>query len=158
MSDLGFFVNNVGHLVEGRFLESDPKRLQMEGQLNMNAITLLTKDVINNFDSSKGKKMALVQMSATGGELPCPRISHYTATKRYDMVFSQMIRKNLNTGVKANGIKVKTVHPGVTTTKLVNYFHKPNFSSYPEEVSRAVFQNLDLNLKNKTAGTLIHQI
>ena len=47
MGNLGILINNAGQLVDGHFFGLDPWKLQTENQLNMNAITVMTKYAIN---------------------------------------------------------------------------------------------------------------
>ena len=100
--------------------------------------------------------MALIQLSSTGGEAPCPLLAHYTATKVFNMVFAQLIAKNLNSGVKANGIMSTTVHPGAVTTGMTKNFSRQGMTSFPEQTSLGTLQNLDLNLTSMTSGSFLH--
>ena len=47
--NLGIVVNNAGQLLEGRFLEIAPEKLQTELKLNLYAVTLLSKYARNAF-------------------------------------------------------------------------------------------------------------
>lgn len=62
MQNLGIVVNNAGQLVDGQFLEVSPASLKTEGQLNLNAIVCMTRNVLNSFEKSRAgnQKLGLV--------------------------------------------------------------------------------------------------
>lgn len=91
-SNLGVVVNNAGQLLPGSFFSLDPSKLQSELKLNTVAITLLTKYARNAFMSqTNNQRFALVQLSSSVSEAYMPNMSQYSATKRYDDIFAQMI-------------------------------------------------------------------
>lgn len=144
MSNLGIVVNNAGQMVYGKFLDIDPAKLQTEGQLNLNAITLVSKHALNSFEKSRARnqKLGLVQLSSSATWAAGPIVAHYSATKRFNETFALLVNRELHAGVTSRGVDTLSVHPGLVTTPMVSEMNIPYASSLPEETSRGCLRDL----------------
>ncbi|MDP3920634.1 MAG: SDR family oxidoreductase [Candidatus Omnitrophota bacterium] len=105
-------VNNAGYGGHGAFLESD---LQVEldmMQLNMTALTELTKLFIPGMvEKGSGN---ILNVASTAAFQPGPFMAVYYASKAYVLSFSAAIREEL----KDKGINVTTLCPGPTESEF----------------------------------------
>ena len=106
-------VNNAGTQVYGKFQETDlTKQIQML-QINLMALTSLTKLTIDQMLANhiKGK---ILQIGSTGSFMPVPLNSPYCGSKAYVLNFADGISNDL----KGTGITITTLCPGATRTEF----------------------------------------
>jgi len=106
-------VNNAGTQVYGKFQETDlNKQIQML-QINLMALTSLTKLIIDQMLANhiKGK---ILQIGSTGSFMPVPLNSPYCGSKAYVLNFADGISNDL----KGTGITITTLCPGATRTEF----------------------------------------
>ena len=103
-------VNNAGFGGYGAFVETDLSiELQMI-QVNITALTHLTKLVLPGM--RERKRGRIMNVASTAGFLPGPLMAVYYATKAYVISFSEAIANEL----KDSGITVTCLCPGATET------------------------------------------
>ena len=110
--DIDLLVNNAGLGDVGRFSTSDPKRLDEMMQVNMTALTLLTRKLLPPMISRKHG--AILNVSSAAGFLPMAGFSVYAATKAYVTSFSEGLRAEL----RGSGVSVCAVCPGPVHTEF----------------------------------------
>ena len=103
-------VNNAGFGDYGWFKETSWQKEHQMMQLNMVALTHLTKEVIPFM--IKGGKGRVLNVSSVAGFFPGPRMAVYSATKAFVSSFSQA----LNYELKSDGITSTVLCPGPTRT------------------------------------------
>ena len=108
--DIEILVNNSGFGHWGNFFETDIEKENRMLNLNINALTLMTKYFLPNM--VKTKKGKIMNVASVAGFFPGPFMSVYYATKSYVISFSEAIREEL----KGSGITVTTLCPGPTVT------------------------------------------
>jgi short-subunit dehydrogenase len=105
-------VNNAGFNVYGPFVEADlPKTLQMI-QVNLTALTHLTRLLLP--DMVKRRNGRILNVGSTGSFAPGPLNAVYCATKAYVLSFSEAIAEEL----QGTGVTVTALCPGATKTEF----------------------------------------
>jgi short-subunit dehydrogenase len=103
-------VNNAGYNVYGKFQDTDWQREADMVQVNVLALTLLTKLFLKKMLEKKAGK--ILNISSTVGYMPSPWSSVYGGTKHYVLGFSNAIAHEL----KGTGVSVTCFCPGNTKT------------------------------------------
>lgn len=137
-------VNNAGSGDTGPFALQDEARLRAMIDVNVTALTLLTRRVLPGMlERGRGR---IVNVVSTGAFQPVPFLNVYSATKSFVLSFSEA----LATEVAGRGVQVQALCPGLTDTEffevartdaelLVNRL--PRLS--PEAVVRASLRGLE---------------
>jgi len=107
-------VNNAGFAVYGKFSDTDWQKEAEVLQVNVVALTQLTKLFLKKMLQNKSGK--ILNMSSGVGFVPSPWLSVYGGTKHYILGFSNAIANEL----KGTGVSVTCFCPSVTKT----LFHK----------------------------------
>ena len=105
-------VNNAGFGSYGPFTESDPQTDLDMIQVNITALTSLTKLVLPAM--LERKRGRIMNVASTAGFQPGPLMAVYYATKAYVIMFSEAIANEL----KGSGVTVTCLCPGATSTKF----------------------------------------
>ena len=103
-------VNNAGFAVYGKFSDSDWQKEAEMIQVNILALTQLTKLFLKKMLVKKSGK--ILNISSGVGLMPAPWVSVYSGTKHYVLGFSNAIAHEL----KGTGISVTCFCPTVTKT------------------------------------------
>src|SRR5438874_5402827 len=107
--DIDFLINNAGLGDYGSFATSPPKRNNEMLQVNVFALTALTRALLPQMVSRKHG--AILNVSSSAGFLPIPGMNVYAATKAYVNSFSEALRAELhNTGVCVTALCPGPVH------------------------------------------------
>lgn len=109
---IDILVNNAGFDVYGRFYETEMgKELQMI-QVNLVALTQLTKLLLGGMrERGYGR---ILNLGSTGSFVPSPLNAVYSATKAYVLSFSEAIAEEL----RGSGVTVTVLCPGATRTEF----------------------------------------
>jgi short-subunit dehydrogenase len=110
--EIDFLINNAGLGDIGPFATSPPQRNDEMLQVNIVALTTLTRALLPQMISRK--RGAILNVSSSAGFLPIPEFNVYAATKAYVTSFSEALR----TEVRGNGITVTTLCPGPVATEF----------------------------------------
>lgn len=112
---IDFLVNNAGFGERGPFTEISWEREHQMLQLNIVALTELTKCFVKDKTLNPSTKPARVlNVASTAAFQPGPYMSVYFATKSYVLSFSEAIASEL----KDQNITVTTLCPGPTETEF----------------------------------------
>jgi short-subunit dehydrogenase len=105
-------INNAGFGFYGPFAESDSKSSLGMIDVNIAALTSLTRLVLPGMiERRRGK---IMNVASTAGFQPGPLMAVYYATKAYVIMFSEAIANEL----KGSGASVTCLCPGATATKF----------------------------------------
>lgn len=147
-------VNNAGFGINGRFSATSlDQELQML-QVNVIALTQLTKVFLPRMiQNGYGK---ILNLGSTGSFTPCPLEAVYCASKAYALSFSNAIRAEL----KGTGVTVTTLCPGATKTEFPKktlmeetlLFRKTAMEA--KRVAQIAYQGLRQNKKVVIPGVL----
>ena len=105
-------INNAGFGSYGAFAESDPKTSLDMVEVNIAALTALTKLALPGM--IQRKRGRIMNVASTAGFQPGPLMAVYYATKAYVIMFSEAIANEL----KGSGVTVTCLCPGATATKF----------------------------------------
>ena len=110
--DIDILINNAGFGYGGAFVEQSWSRQQEMMNVNIDALTYLTRFYSEQMMRSGEGHILLV--SSVGGFTPCPGLAIYDATKAYVLVFGESLHYEL----KKKGVIVTTLCPGATQTEF----------------------------------------
>lgn len=105
-----YLVNNAGFGVYGVFAETDGMAEANMLQVNIVALTQLTKLFLPDMIARGGGK--ILNVASTAAFQPGPMMAAYFATKAYVLSFSEAIAREL----KGTGVSVTALCPGATAT------------------------------------------
>ncbi len=103
-------VNNAGYGLGGRFSETSARTELEMIQVNITALTHLTKLFLPQM--LERKRGRILNVASTAAFLPGPLMAVYYATKAYVLSFSEAIAEELS----GTGVTVTTLCPGPTAT------------------------------------------
>jgi short-subunit dehydrogenase len=106
-------VNNAGFGLFGKELEIPWDRTQQMLQLNMLALTQLSK--LFAHDMLKRGFGYIMQIASTGAYQPTPTYAAYAATKAYVLSYGEA----LNFELRGTGVSCTVISPGVTATEFL---------------------------------------
>jgi uncharacterized protein len=103
-------INNAGFGDVGAFAREDPDRIDAMLQLNVIALTALTRALLPGMVArGRGRVMLL---SSTAGFLPGPNMATYCASKAYVLSLGEALAREL----RGTGVTLTTLCPGATHT------------------------------------------
>src|SRR3954471_14346933 len=105
-------INNAGFGLVGRFWELDEGEQMQMVQLNMGALTHLTRLFLPDFIVRR--RGYILNVASTAAFQPGPLMSVYYASKAYVVSFSE----GLHNEARDHGVKVTCLCPGPTTTEF----------------------------------------
>jgi short-subunit dehydrogenase len=117
--DIDFLINNAGLGDMGAFATSDPIRIDQILQVNVIALTLLTRRFLPPMIAKK--RGAILNVSSSAGFLPIAEFSVYAATKAYVNSFSEGLRAEL----RGTGVSVTALCPGPVHTEFTEVAQRP---------------------------------
>jgi short-subunit dehydrogenase len=116
---IDFLINNAGVGDHGSFATADPIRVSQQIQVNVLALTALTRALLPRMIAQK--RGAILNVSSSAGFLPLPDIAVYAATKAYVTSFSEAIRAE----TRDCGITVTALCPGPVHTEFAEVANRP---------------------------------
>jgi uncharacterized protein len=105
-----FLVNNAGYGSYGEFAQVSVKEALGQIQLNITALTLLTRLFLPPMLERRAGR--IMNVASTAGFQPGPLMAVYYATKAYVISFSEALANE----VAASGVSVTCLCPGATAT------------------------------------------
>jgi uncharacterized protein len=107
-------VNNAGLMEFGRFLDTPPDRLAAMLELNVVALTGLTRHFVPPMVAAgRGR---VLNIGSIGSFLPMPSLAAYGASKAYILSFSEALSEEL----RGTGVTVSVCCPGFTETHMAH--------------------------------------
>src|SRR5438552_6676459 len=117
--NVDLLINNAGLGDYGSFATSTPERNDEMLQVNIVALTTLTRALLPQMVSRK--RGAILNVSSSAGFLPIPGMNVYAATKAYVNSFSEALRAEL----RSTGVTVTTLCPGPVHTEFGDVAKRP---------------------------------
>lgn len=128
--EIGLLINNAGREDSNHFLKISKEDHIQTIDLNIKAPLLLTYHFSSKMNSRK--KGGIINMSSIVAFQGVPFISNYTATKSYNLIFSEGLSAEFN----KHNIDVLAVTPGFTATNLANVY---DFDGIPFKLLKPSF-------------------
>ena len=153
-----FLINNAGLGDYGPVSTADPRRLNEMIQVNVLAVTALTRALLPQMIAQK--RGAILNVSSSAGFLPIPGFAGYAATKAYVTSFSEALRAE----VRGSGIAVCALCPGPVHTEFMAVAaqgqsrseNAPEFVHVPvEKVVRAGLNGIERDKALVIPGTIM---
>jgi len=110
-------INNAGLGDNGRFDQADPDKVAAMLQVNVLALTELTRSVLPGMVARRRGRIML--LASTAAFQPGPKMAVYYASKAYVLSFGQAIAYEL----RRTGVTVTTLCPGATATEFAQGAH-----------------------------------
>src|SRR6266478_4895646 len=145
-------VNNAGLGAIGRFDQIDPGRVSEMLQVNVVALTELTRMLLPGMVARRRGRVMLV--ASTASFQPGPRMAVYFATKAYVLSLGEALAYEL----RATGVTVTTLCPGATATDFFKVAGANEIALQPamspSEVARIGYQSLKSGRRVVITGML----
>src|SRR6266705_2561929 len=142
--DIDFLINNAGLGDYGWFATSDPQRNDEILQVNIVALTLLTRALLPQMISRK--RGAVLNVSSSAGFLPIPGMAVYAASKAYVNGFSEALRAEL----RGTGLSVIALCPGPVHTEFGEMAKRPGRE--PERGPEFVYVSVEQVVRDALAA------
>lgn len=110
--EIQFLVNNAGYGLAGRFAQTDVTAELRMIQVNVAALTHLTKLFLPAMEARRHG--AILNVASTAGFVPGPFMAVYYATKAYVISFSEALAEEQ----RGTGVTVTVLCPGATRTEF----------------------------------------
>ncbi len=130
---IDILVNNAGFATYGEFVETDLEKELAELQVNIVALTHLTKLIAR--DMVKNRAGKILNVASTAAFVPGPLMAVYYASKAYVLSFSEA----LNSEFEATGVSVTALCPGPTDTGFAQRGGLKNSKLFQGKNMKAVF-------------------
>lgn len=117
--EIDFLVNNAGLGDYGTVATSDPERDGRMIQVNIAAVTFLTRRLLPQM--IERKRGAILNVSSSAGFLPIPGMAVYAASKAFVNSFTEALRAELAN----SGVTVTTLCPGPVHTEFGEVAKRP---------------------------------
>jgi hypothetical protein len=127
--NVNILVNNAGFGTYGQFTDTDMESELEMIQVNITALTHLTKLFLKDMtDNNSGK---ILNVASTAAFQPGPLMAVYYATKAYVLSFSEALAEEL----RDTKIKVTTLCPGPTSTNFSKASGTDNIKFFKKNVA-----------------------
>ncbi|TFD49036.1 SDR family oxidoreductase [Cryobacterium frigoriphilum] len=146
---VGTLVNSAGFATVGNFVDSDAAREAEQIALNVQALTLLTRELLPDLVATARRAptgAALMNLASTAAFQAVPRMSVYAASKAYVLSFTESLWYE----TRGTGLKVTAVCPGLVATEFAGVAQRttpagerPRRSLSVDEVVGSTFAALD---------------
>jgi len=139
--DVTVLVNNAGFGTYGPFVEEDRERMLDEIQVNVTALTELTRLFLPEFVEREAG--GVLNVASGAAFAPGPQMAVYYATKSYVVSFSETISEE----VRSHGVSVTALCPGPVDTGFQEVADNEGirlntFEKDPRTVARAGYRGL----------------
>ncbi|HWY39837.1 MAG TPA: SDR family oxidoreductase [Chthoniobacterales bacterium] len=142
--DIDFLINNAGLGDVGPFAASQPQRNDEMLQVNVVALTTLTRALLPQMRSRK--RGTILNVSSSAGFLPIPGMAVYAATKAYVNSFSEALRAEL----RGSGVTVTALCPGPVHTEFGDVAKRPG--GEPEHGPGFVYVSVEKTARDALAA------
>ncbi len=156
---IDLLINNAGLGDLGPFVTADAERLERMMQVNMVALTRLTRALLPAMIAKK--RGAILNVSSSASFLPIPNFAVYAATKAYVTSFSEALRSEL----RGTGVGVTALCPGPVETEFTQVARRQSQSGEVpgsglarvpvEEVAAAALRGLERDQPIVIPGALM---
>ena len=133
--EIDFLINNAGIGDVGPLATSPPQRNDEMLQVNIVALTTVTRALLPQMISRK--RGAILNVSSSAGFLPIPEFNIYAATKAYVNSFTE----SLHAEVRRTGVSVSALCPGPVHTEFQAKAQRPG--GKPDDAPSPVYVSVE---------------
>jgi short-subunit dehydrogenase len=144
VSTVDILVHSAGAYCAGTVAETRVEELDRLYRVNVRAPYLLTQSLLPKLKQSKGQ---IVFMNSSAGMKAAEKLSQYASSKFALRALTDCLRQEVN----GDGIKVLSVFPGRTASKMQEWVHHleqrafdPGSLIQPEDIAQIVVKSLEL--------------
>src|SRR5216684_9136558 len=142
--DIDLLINNAGLGDYGSFATSDPERNDRILEVNIVALTLLTRRLLPQMIARK--RGAILNVTSSAGFLPIPGMAVYAASKAYVNCFSEALRAEL----RGTGVRVTALCPGPVHTEFGDVAKRAG--GQPERGPESVYVSVEKTVRDALAA------
>lgn len=142
--EIDLLINNAGLGDYGSIATSDIERDNRIIQVNIAAVTFLTRQLVPQMISRK--RGAILNVSSSAGFLPIPGMGVYAATKAYVNSFTEALRAE----VGGTGVSVTALCPGPVHTEFSDVAKRPD--GQPETAPEFVYVSVEQTVRDAVAA------
>jgi hypothetical protein len=142
--DIDFLINNAGLGDYGSFATSPLERDDEMLQVNVVALTTLTRRLLPQMVARK--RGAVLNVSSSAGFLPIPGMAVYAASKAYVNSFSEALRAEL----RGSGVTVTALCPGPVHTEFGDVAKRPG--GQPENGPELIYVSAENTARDALAA------
>ena len=142
--DIDFLINNAGLGDYGSVATSDIERDNRIIQVNIAALTFLTRQLLPRMIEKK--RGAILNVSSSAGFLPIPGMTIYAASKAFVNSFTEALRAELH----KTGINVTALCPGPVHTEFGDAAKRPG--GQPETGPEFIYVSVEQTVRDALAA------
>ena len=142
--DIDFLINNAGLGDYGSIATSDIERDDRIIQVNIAALTFLTRQLLPQMIARK--RGAILNVSSSAGFLPIPGMAVYAATKAYVNSFTEALSAELHN----TGVRVTALCPGPVHTEFGDVAKRPG--GQPETGPEFIYVSVEQTVRDALAA------
>jgi short-subunit dehydrogenase len=142
--DIDFLINNAGLGDYGSVATSDIERDNRIIQVNIAALTFLTRQLLPRM--IERKRGAILNVSSSAGFLPIPGMTIYAASKAFVNSFTEALRAELHN----TGINVTALCPGPVHTEFGDAAKRPG--GQPETGPEFIYVSVEQTVRDALAA------
>jgi uncharacterized protein len=142
--DIDFLINNAGLGDYGSVATSDIERDNRIIQVNIAALTFLTRQLLPRMIEKK--RGAILNVSSSAGFLPIPGMTIYAASKAFVNSFTEALRAELHN----TGINVTALCPGPVHTEFGDAAKRPG--GQPETGPEFIYVSVEQTVRDALAA------
>ena len=142
--EIDFLINNAGLGDYGSVATSDIERDNRIIQVNIAALTFLTRQLLPQMIQQK--RGAILNVSSSAGFLPIPGMTVYAASKAFANSFTEALRAELS----GSGVSVTALCPGPVHTEFSDIAKRPD--GQPETAPEFVYVSVEQTVRDALAA------
>ncbi len=142
--DIDLLINNAGLGDYGSFATSDIERDDRIIQVNIAALTFLTRQLLPQMIARK--RGAILNVSSSAGFLPIPGMGVYAASKAYVNSFTEALSAELHN----TGVRVTALCPGPVHTEFGDVAKRPG--GQPETGPEFIYVSVEQTVRDALAA------
>ena len=149
---LDVLVNSAGVGVAGGIDQQDVKRIDLQLDVNLRGLILVTRAALPHLRTSRG---LIVNLASIAGTVPVPLLPVYAATKA--AVIS--LTRSLNEALDADGVRAHALCPGFVDTAMASFTGMPGDELIqPEDCAEVVRMLLRLSPRARVPEVVIERM
>jgi len=149
---LDVLVNSAGVGVTGGIDEQDVKRIDLQLDVNLRGLILVTRAALPHLRASRG---LIVNLASIAGTEPVPELPVYAATKAAVISLTQ----TLNAALDADGVRVHALCPDFVDTPMASWSGLPGDEMIqPEDCAEVVRMLLRLSPRARVPQVVIERM